>query len=52
MPGPGRWLSQVAPIGSLINYSERSLRQRCVFPPQKVSDRLVNRQWLFVPDRL
>jgi len=39
-------------IGLLINFGERSLRHRRVFPPQKVIDGLVNRQWLFVPDWL
>jgi GxxExxY protein len=38
------------PIGLLINFGERSLRYRRVFPPQKVIDHPVNRQWLFVPD--
>ena len=40
------------PIGLLINFGERSLRYRRVFPPQKVIDHLVNRQWLFIPDWL
>lgn len=40
------------PIGLLINFAERSLRYRRVFPPQKVIDHLVNRQWLYVPDWL
>ncbi len=40
------------PIGLSINFGERSLRYRRVFPPQKVIDYLVNRQWLFVPDWL
>jgi GxxExxY protein len=40
------------PIGLLINFGERSLRYRRVFPPQKVIDHLINRQWLFVPDWL
>lgn len=39
-------------IGLLINFGERSLRYRRVFPPQKVIDHLVNRQWLYVPDWL
>ncbi len=39
-------------IGLLINFGERSLVHRRVFPPQKVIDDLVNRQWLFVPDWL
>jgi GxxExxY protein len=40
------------PIGLLINFGERSLRYRRVFPPRGVIDHLVNRQWLFVPDWL
>jgi len=40
------------PIGLLINFGERSLRFRRVFPPKKVIDHLVNKQWLFVPDWL
>lgn len=39
-------------IGLLINFGERSLQYRRVFPPKKVIDHLVNRQWLFVPDWL
>ncbi len=38
------------PIGLLINFGERSLRRRRIFPPKKVTDHLINRQWLFVPD--
>jgi GxxExxY protein len=40
------------PIGLLINFGERSLRYRRVFPPEKIGEHLINRQWLFVPDRL
>lgn len=40
------------PVGLLINFGERSLRHRRVFPPQKGTDDLINRQWLFVPDWL
>jgi GxxExxY protein len=40
------------PIGLLINFAERSLRYRRIFPPQKVIDHLINRQWLFVADWL
>jgi GxxExxY protein len=40
------------PVGLLINFGERSLVRRRVFPPQKVTDDLINRQWLFVPDWL
>ena len=36
-------------IGLLINFGERSLRHRRVFPPKKVIVHLINRQWLFVP---
>ena len=40
------------PIGLLINFGERSLRHRRVFPsPDAVAHR-INRQWLFVPDWL
>ena len=38
------------PIGLLINFGERSLKYRRIFPPKKVNEHLVNRQWLFVPD--
>jgi GxxExxY protein len=40
------------PIGLLINFGERILHYRRVFPPRKVIDHLVNRQWLSVPDWL
>ncbi len=40
------------PIGLLINFGERSLRYRRIFPPKKISEHLINRQWLFVPDWL
>ncbi len=40
------------PIGLLINFGERSLRCRRVFPSQKVIDHLTNRRWLFVPEWL
>lgn len=40
------------PIGLLINFAERSLKYRRVFPSQKVSDHLVKRKWLFIPDWL
>jgi GxxExxY protein len=40
------------PLGLLINFGERSLCYRRIFPPQKVTDSLINRQWLFVPDWL
>ncbi len=32
------------PVGLLINFGERSLRYRRVFPPQKIIDHLINRQ--------
>jgi GxxExxY protein len=39
-------------IGLLINFGERSLQFRRVFPSQKVIEHLLNQQWLFVPDWL
>jgi GxxExxY protein len=39
-------------VGLLINFGERSLRFRRIFPPKKIIENLVNRQWLFVPDWL
>lgn len=39
-------------IGLLINFGERSLVHRRIFPPEKIIADLVNRQWLFVPDWL
>lgn len=38
------------PIGLLINFGARSLQWRRIFPPTKVVDHHVNRQWLWVPD--
>ena len=40
------------PLGLLINFGQRSLRWRRVFPPRKITEHRVNRQWLFVPDWL
>jgi GxxExxY protein len=40
------------PLGLLINFGERSLRHRRIFPPQNVRDHRLNRQWLFTPDWL
>lgn len=40
------------PVGLLINFGERSLNHRRIFPPHKITDDLINRQWLFVPDWL
>ena len=40
------------PLGLLINLGERSLRHRRVFPPQKILEHSVNRQWLFAPEWL
>jgi GxxExxY protein len=37
------------PIGLLINFGERSLRQRRILPPKNVAEILINRQWLHVP---
>lgn len=39
-------------VGLLINFGERSLKYRRIFPPQNVSEHRANRQWLFVPDWL
>lgn len=38
-------------VGLLINFGERSLRPRRVFPSSQAKSQ-VNNQWLFVPDRL
>ncbi len=40
----------MCPIGLLINVGERSLHYRRVFPPLKVTEHTINRQWLYVPD--
>ena len=40
------------PIGLLINFGERSLRPRRVFPSPQAAEFRVNHQWLFVPERL
>jgi len=40
------------PIGLLLNFGTRSLQKRRIFPPKKVTEHTVNRQWLFVPDWL
>jgi GxxExxY protein len=40
------------PVGLLINFGERSLRVRRVFPSPQAMEFRVNHQWLFVPDRL
>jgi GxxExxY protein len=37
------------PIGLLINFGERSLWHRRIFPPKKVKEHVINRQWLFQP---
>ena len=39
-------------VGLLINFGERTLRWRRILPPRKVTEHVVNRQWLFVPDSL
>ena len=36
-------------VGLLINFGERSLKYRGVFPPENVTEHRVNRQLLFVP---
>jgi GxxExxY protein len=40
------------PIGLLINFGERSLCQRRVFPSSQASEFRYNFQWIFVPDWL
>ena len=40
------------PVGLLINFGLRSLQHRRVFPPKKIDEFHLNRQWLFVPDWL
>ena len=40
------------PMGLLINFGARSLQWRRVFPSPKITEHQINRQWLFVPDRL
>jgi len=40
------------PEGLLINFGVRSLTRKRIFPPKKVTEHMVNRQWLFVPDWL
>ena len=39
-------------IGPLINFGERSLRHRRIFPSPQTAEFRVNHQWLFVPDWL
>jgi GxxExxY protein len=39
-------------VGLLINFGERSLKHRRIFPPQNIQEHRLNRQWLFVPDWL
>jgi len=39
-------------VGLLINFGNRSLKWRRIFPPTDVTEHRVNRQWLFVPDWL
>ena len=40
------------PVGLLINFGERSLRPRRVFPSPQATEFRINHQWLFVPDWL
>jgi GxxExxY protein len=40
------------PIGLLINFGERSLRPRRVFPSPQATEFQHNYQWIFVPDWL
>ncbi len=39
-------------VGLLLNFGQHSLEQKRIFPPKKVQEHRVNRQWLFVPDWL
>jgi len=39
-------------IGLLVNFGERSLRRRRVFPSPQTAEFRVNHQWLFVPNWL
>jgi GxxExxY protein len=48
----GYLVASQCPIGLQINFGERSLKYRRVFPPHKVTQHIINRQWLFVPDWL
>jgi GxxExxY protein len=36
-------------VGLLMNFGERSLKYRRVFPPENIIEHRVNRQWLFIP---
>ncbi len=40
------------PAGLLVNFGARSLQWKRIFPPKDIAAHRVNRQWLFVPDRL
>ncbi len=40
------------PVGLLINFGQRSLKPRRVFPPPQTTEHHVNYQALFVPDWL
>jgi GxxExxY protein len=40
------------PLGLLINFGQRSLQYKRIFPPSKILEHAVNRQWLFVPEWL
>ncbi len=40
------------PVGLLFNFGARSLEWRRIFPPRNITEHRVNRQWLFVPDRI
>lgn len=57
---PQKYLGQIItylnhtglPIGLLINFGERSLRHRRVFPSPQATEFRHNFQWMFVPDWL
>jgi len=38
------------PVGLLLNFGERSLRDRRILPPRNILEHRVNRQWLCVPN--
>lgn len=40
------------PIGLLLNFGQRSLVPKRIFPPKKVTEHRINRQCLFIPDWL
>lgn len=57
---PAKYLGQVItylnhaglPVGLLVNFGERSLRVRRVFPSPQATEFRINHQWLVIPDWL